>query len=63
MPGPHAPPIARPSDVSAPIVRELARLLASELVDRRGELAVAAGAGARFAPSPWGELVSASIVR
>lgn len=60
MPGPHAPPIARPSDPAAPIARELARLLASELVERRGELASVIDV-AQFASSSWTEVVRAAI--
>jgi signal recognition particle receptor subunit beta len=60
MPAASAGPAPRPPDVAERIIRELARMLASELVERRPELArlVAAGPARR---TPWDDLVATAL--
>jgi len=59
MPGPLAAPVARATDVAGTITRELARLLAAELVERRPELAQLVTRGS--VRSPWDEVVFAAL--
>jgi hypothetical protein len=61
MPGPLATPAARTTDVAGAITRDLARLLAAELVERRAELAHLVTRG-RAIRSPWDEVVSAAVI-
>lgn len=59
MPGPSAAPPARPSDIAGQIARELSRILAGELAERRAELATCVAR--RRSTTPWDEVVAAAI--
>lgn len=60
MPGPSAAPLPRPTDVGGHIARELARMLAADLVERRSELAQRV-THRRTSPTPWDDVVAATI--
>ena len=60
MPGPSAAPLPRPTDVGGHIARELARMLAADLVERRSELAQRV-THRRTSPTPWDDVVAAAI--
>jgi len=59
MPGPSAAPPPRPSDVGGHIARELSRMLAAELAERRQDLAQRVTR--RISPTPWDDVVAAAI--
>jgi hypothetical protein len=60
MPGLTTAPLPRPSDVGRHIARELARMIAADLVERRSELAQrVTHRGA--SPTPWDDVVAAAI--
>ncbi len=61
MPGPFAPPLPRSSDTMGQITRDLTRLLAAELVERRPELVQLAERG-RAIRSPWDEVVTSALL-
>jgi hypothetical protein len=60
MPGPSAAPLPRPTDVGGHIARELARMLAADLVERRAELAQRV-THRGTSPTPWDDIVAAAI--
>jgi signal recognition particle receptor subunit beta len=60
MPGQLAAPVARTTDVTGTIARDLARLLAAELVERRPELHQLVLQGRRIR-TPWDEVVTAAV--
>jgi len=60
MPGQLAVPVARTTDVTGYIARDLSRLLAAELVERRAELAQLVGRGHPIR-STWDEIVSMAV--
>jgi len=60
MPGQLAVPVARTTDVTGYIARDLSRMLAAELVERRAELAQLVARG-RPIRSPWDEVVAIAL--
>ncbi|HEX8110393.1 MAG TPA: GTPase domain-containing protein, partial [Kofleriaceae bacterium] len=60
MPGPSAAPLPRPTDVGGYIARELARMLAADLVERRSELAQRV-THRGTSPTSWDDVVAAAI--
>jgi hypothetical protein len=61
MPGLAAAAVPRAGDVTGHIARDLSRLLAAELVERREELAQRVTHG-RLARTAWDEVVTAAIL-
>jgi signal recognition particle receptor subunit beta len=60
MPGLSAAPLPRPTDVGGHIARELARMLAADLVERCSELAQRV-THRGTSPTPWDDVVAAAI--